>query len=114
MSGVEERDGGRAVAGGVGGEEIDVGSDDGLLAAFDATLQGESGVGRRRTGYAEGTTAEEKTDNGQREKQRRRTHGISTSAGGGLVSSIRAGWLKDRLRGAVCQGNFEVKEGEEG
>jgi hypothetical protein len=36
---VEERDGGLTVAGVVGGEEVDVGADDGLLAAVNASAE---------------------------------------------------------------------------
>jgi hypothetical protein len=39
LFGVEERDAVGSVAGGVGGEEVDVGAGDGLLAAADSAVE---------------------------------------------------------------------------
>jgi len=40
LCGVQQRDAGGAVAGGIGGEEVDVGSDDGERASVDVAGEG--------------------------------------------------------------------------
>ena len=47
LGGVQHGDAGRAVAGGVGGKEVDVGANDGLLSAVDVADNCRAGVGGR-------------------------------------------------------------------
>ena len=58
-AGVRRETEGVAVSGGAGGEEIDVGSDDGLLAAMDVATDTGALLKCGSSGGAEGATGEE-------------------------------------------------------